>query len=511
MNQDWSAGYVVESGYTFGVYPELNPVRAALPLLLKGLRVPKIETACELGFGQGCAAAVHAATQSDIAWWGCDFAPAHAVFARDLVTASGADARLFDDSFDEFAARPDLPDFDFVALHGVWSWVNDAARERIVDFLRRKLKPGGLVYISYNAQPGWAVAGPLRHLMKRHAETLGAPGLGAAANLDAALQTMQRFFALDPVFSRINSNVVDRLQSIMGQDRQYLVHEYMNRDWVPMWFAEVDERLSAAKLSFATSAYMSDHIDELNLSPDMMDFLRSLPDPTLRETFRDFAVQAQFRRDYWLRGVSQVPATDCRRALRDQRVVLTRPPGAPLDKARGAYAEIALGGSDHEAVMEALSSGQPCSLGELEALLPDGKGEKALTTTLLLLLSQGAIAPTQTAGAAERSAGTAKALNLELARRAAEANDLGFLASPVTGGAIKAARFDQVFWLALQRHGGGPADWAQFAANSLAEQGQALLSGGQPLSAEAAQMALEAQAKAFAETILPSWTGLGMT
>ena len=118
MNEDWSAGYVVETGYTYGCYPELNPVRAALPLLTKGLRAPKIETACELGFGQGCSAAVHAATQPDIEWWGCDFAPAQAVFARDLVAASGAKANFFDDAFDEYKQLRDLKPLALASVGG---------------------------------------------------------------------------------------------------------------------------------------------------------------------------------------------------------------------------------------------------------------------------------------------------------------------------------------------------------------------------------------------------------
>lgn len=509
MNEDWSAGYVVETGYTYGCYPELNPVRAALPLLSKGFRAPKIQTACELGFGQGCSAAVHAAAQADIEWWGCDFAPAQALFARDLVAASGARAHFFDDAFDEFAERPGLPEFDFVALHGVWSWVNDEARAKIVAFLRRKLKPGGVVYISYNTQPGWAVAGPLRHLMKRHAETLGAPGLGPAANLDAALQTMKRFFDLDPVYARLNSAVGDRMASLIKQDRTYMVHEYMNRDWVPMWFADVEARLASAKLSFATSAYASDLVDELNLSRDMIDFMAELPDPSLRQTFRDFAVQAQFRRDYWLRGASTLGPADQNRAIRDQRVVLARPAALRPDKATGVFAEMALSGPLYDAIFETLGDHQPRTIGDLEAAMPAGTALPQLTTALVLLMSQGALQPAQTAEAALSGAGTARALNRELARRAGEAQDLGFLAAPATGGSVSATRFHQMFWLAMQ-DGGGPRDWARLVAETLARQGQALVHDGAPLGPDAAALALEHQAIAFADGVLPCWRGLGI-
>ena len=48
---DWSEGYMTEVAYTYGYYPELNPLRARLALIEAGVTPPNILTACELGFG----------------------------------------------------------------------------------------------------------------------------------------------------------------------------------------------------------------------------------------------------------------------------------------------------------------------------------------------------------------------------------------------------------------------------------------------------------------------------
>ena len=122
--QDWTAGYVAEIGYTHGYYHELNPLRARLAFANAGVVFPEISTACELGFGQGLSVNMHAAG-SAVQWHGTDFNPAQAAFARDLAAASGAAAHLRDDAFAEFANRADLPDFDYIGLHGIWSWIND--------------------------------------------------------------------------------------------------------------------------------------------------------------------------------------------------------------------------------------------------------------------------------------------------------------------------------------------------------------------------------------------------
>ena len=88
---DWTAGYVADIGYTFGYYTELNPLRLRLAFLNAGLEVPDSGAACELGFGQGMSANLHAAA-SITQWHGTDFNPSQAGFAQELASVSGAAA-----------------------------------------------------------------------------------------------------------------------------------------------------------------------------------------------------------------------------------------------------------------------------------------------------------------------------------------------------------------------------------------------------------------------------------
>ncbi len=173
----WTAGYMADIGYTFGYYTELNPLRLELAFLNAGLVAPVRGTACELGFGQGVSVNLHAAASVN-QWFGTDFNPAHALYAQEMATICGAGAKLFDQSFVEFCNRSDLPEFDYIGLHGIWSWVSDENRNVIVDFIRRRLKVGGALYISYNTQPGWAAMVPMRDLLTEHSEVMGVPGRG---------------------------------------------------------------------------------------------------------------------------------------------------------------------------------------------------------------------------------------------------------------------------------------------------------------------------------------------
>jgi hypothetical protein len=71
---DWTSGYMADVGYTFGYYQELNPLRARLAFLNAGLVPPERGVHCELGYGQGMSANIHAAA-SGSTWYGSDFNP----------------------------------------------------------------------------------------------------------------------------------------------------------------------------------------------------------------------------------------------------------------------------------------------------------------------------------------------------------------------------------------------------------------------------------------------------
>lgn len=215
---DWTAGYVADIGYTYGYYAELNPLRIRLAFLNQGLVYPDTLTACELGFGQGLSVNLHAAA-SPTKWYGTDFNPAQASFAEDLTKSSGSGAKLYDETFSDFARRQDLPEFDYIGLHGIWSWVSDENRATIVEFIRRKLKTGGVLYISYNTLPGWAAFAPMRHLMTEHAEVISSEGKGIVSRVNDAIEFADRLLATNPSYSRANPSAGERIKKLKEQNR----------------------------------------------------------------------------------------------------------------------------------------------------------------------------------------------------------------------------------------------------------------------------------------------------
>ena len=347
----WTAGYVTELEYTHNYYAELCPGFLRLACLSAGIAAHEAQPLryLELGFGKGLSINIHAAAVEG-EFWGTDFNPSQVGYAQQLASVSNGSATLLDDFFAELATRDDLPEFDIIALHGIWSWVSEENRRIIVDLLRRKLRVGGIAYISYNCHPGWAPAMPLRHLIKLHADVVGTQAVGMVVNLDAALAFANQVVDAGALYFRGYPAVAEKLKRIAGQDRNYLAHEYLTKDWHLTAFSDIAEILDAAKLSFVASAYLLDHVDSVNLSADGRKLLGEIKHPILRQTVRDYFVNQQFRRDIFVKGPRQLSPLEKYETVCSQAFVLTTTPEDIPSKSHRSARRSHSPGSDLSAV-----------------------------------------------------------------------------------------------------------------------------------------------------------------
>jgi SAM-dependent methyltransferase len=481
---DWTSGYVSDIGYTFGYYQELNPLRLKLALLKKGIVIPEIKVACELGFGQGVSANFHAAA-SNIEWYGTDFNPAQASFAQELARESGAAAHLTDEAFEQFVNRPDLPDFDFIALHGIWSWISDHNRGVIVDFIKRKLKVGGVVYISYNTMPGWAQFAPMRHLMTEHAEIVGSQGTDIASRIDDAIEFAEQMLAVNPLFSRVNTGVKDRLSRMKEMSRHYLAHEYFNRDWHPMHFATLGHWLADGKVTFACSASYLDHIDGINLSPEQITFLSEISNPMFKESVRDFITNQQFRKDYWVKGLRKLSRIEILERLREQRLILTTHRTDIDLKVTGTLGEATMSEAVYGPILDLLADHTPRSVAQIEqSLQAHNIAFAQLAEAVMVLCGSGHAHPVQDEQVSNKVKKQTERVNTYICNKARDAADFAYLVSPVIGGGFAVSRFEQLFLLAHDSGLKQPKDWAGYAWRILQSQGQKLVMKGEVLDSD---------------------------
>lgn len=496
----WTEGYVTEIGYTHGYYAELKPLLMRQALLNQAIdhRRPATLRYLELGIGQGLSLNIHAAaTQGE--YWGCDFNPLQVANAQALAAASGANIRVLDSSFEELVARTDLPAFDVIALHGVWSWISAPNRRLIVEIARRHLAVGGVFYISYNTTPGWSAAVPLRHLMTLHAGLASPETLGLAPKIDAAVAFAQSLADANAAYFRANPGAAERLKTVKGQPHSYVAHEYFNADWHPMPFSDMAGQLSEAKLSYATSIHLPDHFDVINLTADQQKILQGISHTVLRESVRDYLVNQQFRRDLWVKGPRALPPSARTALVQAQGYAVTTAPDLIPFKVKGVVGEVELQEAIYKPVIAALAADAcaPKTFSQLLALTP-GMNARSLNEALVLLSGMGHVVPTQAPDVARTVKPSCDRLNAYLLEQAAHSGDVAYLASPVAGGGVAVNRFQQLFLKALKAGKRTPSEWASEAARTLAEQGQKLQKEGRVLeSAEESLAELTTQATEF--------------
>jgi SAM-dependent methyltransferase len=506
---DWGAGYVTDTAYVHDFCRVQTPAILSLAALSRnvaaaGSRGEPLRY-CDLGCGQGLTANLVAAANPRAEVFAADFNPTHIAGARALAEAAGlGNVRFREASFDELAQDATLPDFDIICLHGVYSWVSPENRRAVVGLVRRRLKSGGMLYISYDAMPGWAGIAPLRRLLaQQHAASGGA----SQAGLAQALAFADKLRELGALFYRMYPYVAVQLDRLKKLPPSYLAHELLTRDWQAFAFADVAAELADAKLTFVGSAHLTDHVDRVNFTEAQQGFLAQIADPALAETTRDLIVGRQFRRDIFVKGVASVRPLSARERWLDTRFALTTPAGEIDLTFETALGTIQLRPDMYKPVIEVLDHG-PTTVRELVASPSAAKLEwSGLLDAIKVLVGRGDLQPALPAESEAERTASAHRFNAAVTALAKDSEDISYLASPVTGGGVRVDRLTQLY-LQAKRDGGDPV--AALAA--IAERGGGIVDrNDDKLSPAAARAALAGRAAQIEERTLPLLARLGIS
>jgi SAM-dependent methyltransferase len=465
--------YITEIDYLHGFFTELSVPRLKLALLARGIAhsVGNEPAYLELGYGQGLSLNIHAAAMSG-SYAGTDFNSAHAANAKRLADSSGKHVAIFEDSFEELAARTDLPLFDIIVLHGIWSWVSDASRAAILDLARNRLKPGGILYVSYNSIPGWSPTLPLRHLLNEYARRAATGGI--LAKVEQSIGFVERVINAGALYFQANPSLAGRLAAIREQDRSYVSHEYFNQHWQPMSFSDVADRMAEAKLGYAASANLVENIEGVFINPETLAILDSIPDETLRETVRDYFINQQFRRDIYVKGGRRMTPAEILEEVADLPFLLLDASVTPPQKVRTPLGEADLKAEVYGPLTAAIAAAEgPFTHRQLAS----GASLSGLTAwqlweALLILTAAGHLAPAAQSTTPDQDSAASRKLNRAICDRARYSAGMQTLAAPAIGSGIPLGRIEQLFLLALAD---GAEDAVSQVWNTLMSQGQRLV------------------------------------
>lgn len=393
MDSNWSQGYVTEVLYTEHFFRELSPAWLNYVAILNGCQPRALTdgfTYLELGCGLGHSVGLLAGAYPQGRFYGVDFNPAHIDSARRFVAAAGiGNVDFLERSFNELTAQ-DVPECDFIVLHGVYAWVGAEVRAGIRRVIRERLKPGGLVYVSYNCLPGWAADAPLQKLVLETARHL--PG-DATQRTQAALRSIEElvgakfsFFGSNPAAGKLAAKMADR-------NANYLAHEFLNEHWTPFYSSDVADELADAKLSYAGSATLAENHLELLGSDQLQAQVRKQPNQRLKQLFQDLAINQRFRRDIFVRGHAQLGRAGIQRNMEGVVFGAIRDLAGVSNVAKVARGEVKFDEKGFAALKDALAGGT-WTLAELRQEVARRKVPQLdVERTLNLMAATGIVVP----------------------------------------------------------------------------------------------------------------------
>jgi methyltransferase-like protein/2-polyprenyl-3-methyl-5-hydroxy-6-metoxy-1,4-benzoquinol methylase len=280
--------------YESFTYPQTHPQHIATIGRLFGLTPPDLATArvLELGCASGGNLFSLALIYPKAKFTGMDLSAEQVALANKHKDVLGLKNITFiQQDIMEFDLKTNKGKFDYIICHGVYSWVPDNVREKILELCDACLSEHGLTVISYNTLPGWNAVKSLRDMMLFHVKRFDKPDekiRQARGLLEFLLESIPK----DRVGYR--STIEEELKLLKGANDSYLFHDHLESNNNPFYFHEFAGAANEHGLSYVGDTAITTMFSG-NLAPLAMEKLKALKDIVEQEQYIDFIANRRFR------------------------------------------------------------------------------------------------------------------------------------------------------------------------------------------------------------------------
>ena len=280
--------------YPTRVFPQTDPNRLAAIGFLRGMLPAPIESCrvLELGCGAGSNLIGMAFRMPASEFVGLDLAQRPIASGGRFISELGLrNIALHSMDLTEADAER-FGSFDFIIAHGLYSWVPEAVRERILTICREMLNPNGIAYVSYNAYPGNHFRDLVRGMMRFHSARFEEPAekIGQARGL---LQFLANSQAVPDYYAEAIRTEFGR---VVKCPDAVLFHDDLSEVNQPFYFYEFMKDAERHGLQFVGEARTSE-LDWKEYTPEVRDWMKELEAASeiVREQFKDFLRGWSFR------------------------------------------------------------------------------------------------------------------------------------------------------------------------------------------------------------------------
>jgi methyltransferase-like protein/2-polyprenyl-3-methyl-5-hydroxy-6-metoxy-1,4-benzoquinol methylase len=197
------------------------------------------------------------------------------VHDRDIMDLSEADGR-----------------FDYIIAHGVYSWVPQVVRDKILSVFESNLSPQGIAYVSYNTLPGAHLRTLARSMMLYHVRNICDPAAKIAQSR-ALIKSIADASDKNSVYGVVLRDQLHRIGSVSDE---VFVHDDLDEGSTPFFLHQIVEAAARHGLQYLADS----DFPVLGLqgrSPEIRSLLSAIPEQeaALRDQYADFIDGRVFR------------------------------------------------------------------------------------------------------------------------------------------------------------------------------------------------------------------------
>ena len=273
-------------------FPRSHPDNLATVATLFGMTPAPIDNCrvLELGCAGGGNIIPMACNSAESDFVGIDLSARQIGTGQGLVNALElTNIQLLRKSIDDLGR--DFGTFDYIIVHGVYSWVSEEIREKIISVCKRNLAENGVAYVSYNTYPGWHMPEALREMMLYHVSSFK----------DAKMQTRQARALLGFLQQATADNtnayslfLKNEVENLGRKTDSYIFHEFLEAVNHPVYFQEFASNAERHGLQYLGEANVSAMLVG-NFPEKIARKLRLAGDIIRREQYMDFLFNRRFR------------------------------------------------------------------------------------------------------------------------------------------------------------------------------------------------------------------------
>ena len=162
--------------YSGHALAQAHPDRLATIAMLFGMRPAEITSArvLEIGCGDGLNLTSVALSLPEAECIGIDLAAAGIRKGRERARALGL-KNIELRQLDIMNVGESVGRFDFIIAHGIYSWVPETVRDKLIIICNQNLADNGVAYVSYNTYPGGHMRDMAREMMRFHVSEFNDP------------------------------------------------------------------------------------------------------------------------------------------------------------------------------------------------------------------------------------------------------------------------------------------------------------------------------------------------